>query len=183
MRIIAGKYKGRRLKEPDFKTTRPTKDRIREAVFSIIAGSVPGAKVLDIFSGSGAYGLEALSRGAESVVFIEKGKRCIDVISENIRLFEARNSSKIMPMDAFKAIRDLAEASMRFDLIFADPPYNTALAKKILIMINRYDILSRFGLAIIEHHKDESIFDMEDGISIYKQKAYRDIFVSIFIKK
>ncbi|RKY43277.1 MAG: 16S rRNA (guanine(966)-N(2))-methyltransferase RsmD [Candidatus Makaraimicrobium thalassicum] len=183
MRIIGGKYRGRRIKQPGFAAVRPTKDRIREAVFNIIAAKVPGAGVLDIFAGSGAYGLEALSRGAEKALFVEKNRRCGRAIGENIRLLGAEERARIITGDVFKSMELLAKSGQSFDLAFSDPPYNRGMAKKTLIIINHYDILKPAGLLIIEHHRAEDIPEVEGNVSIFKQKTYKNIFISVFLKK
>ncbi|MDD5634541.1 MAG: 16S rRNA (guanine(966)-N(2))-methyltransferase RsmD [Candidatus Omnitrophica bacterium] len=182
MRIIGGQFRGRKIKQPELETTRPTKDRIREAVFNIIAVRVPGSKVLDIFAGSGAYGLEALSRGAEEAVFVEKNKVCSGVLNENIQVLGVTDDSEVIAADFFEIGGTLKEKGP-FDLVFLDPPYSKNLAKKALIMINQYDILGHSGLLIIEHSSEESLPGKEGGISLVKQKTYKKICISIFLKK
>lgn len=185
MRIIGGKYRSRKIKQPKLGSTRPTKDRIREAVFNVIAEKVPGSDVLDIFAGSGAYGLEALSRGAKSATFVENNKQAIRVLKENIRSLgaEAEKASRIIAEDALKAIEKLSASGKTFDIVFSDPPYNKELARKSLIMINRYDILKPLGFAVIEHHAQEGLPETAGGLSLLKQKTYGDIYISIFHKK
>lgn len=183
MRIIGGQHRGRKIKQPGAKTARPTKDRIREAVFNIIAKETAGSDVLDMFACSGSYGLEALSRGAKSAVFIEKDPYCSRIIKENIQLLGLEKRTRVITNDAEKAIQLLSEEEGTFDLIFSDPPYNTDMGKKTLIMINHYDILKPTGLLIIEHHKDEGIPKVEGNISICKQKTYGDISISVFLRK
>ncbi|MFH1837606.1 MAG: 16S rRNA (guanine(966)-N(2))-methyltransferase RsmD [Candidatus Omnitrophota bacterium] len=183
MRIIAGEHKGRKIHRPASVETRPTKDRIREAVFNIIAAHVPNADVLDIFAGSGAYGLEALSRGAERAIFVENDKECVDTIKKNIDLLDLNKYSEIMDMDAFRALGSIGESADRFDLVFADPPYNKNLAKKTLIIVNQYDILRPVSFFILEHHKDENIPGSEGNVSLFRQKSYGEIVISIFKKK
>lgn len=180
MRIIGGAFKGRKIKFPVKSDVRPTKDRIRESVFNIIAGNLDNADVLDIFAGSGAYGLESLSRGAKKIVFVEKNRLVSSIITENSRILGVEEFVKIIRQDAFKAIEILAGSKEKFDIIFSDPPYNLELAKKTLIMVNRYDILKHSGLLIVEHHRSESLPDVEGCVSIFKQKAYKDIVVSFF---
>ena len=183
MRIIGGEYRGRKIKSPPFDTVRPTKDRVREAVFSIIAEKVPGSSALDLFSGSGAYGLEALSRGAKECVFIEKDPKCADVLKENITLLRLGNSSEIMTMDVLESMKPLKDGDKKFDIIFSDPPYNYNINKKLLIMIYQYDILKPSGALVVEHSPKEEIPRAEGDISIYKQKTYGDTSISVFLKQ
>ncbi len=183
MRIIGGEYRGRKIKQPEFETVRPTKDRIREAVFNIIAEKVPGSSVLDVFSGSGAYGIEALSRGAEKAVLIEKDERCCRVITENVRALGLEDRVRLMKGDAFGAIEELGQNKERFDLVFSDPPYSKDMAKKTLNSINHYDIVIASGLLVIEHHKGEELPAMEGGVFRLKQKVYKDTVISIYQRK
>ena len=180
MRIIAGEYKSRKIKQPKAERTRSTKDRIREAVFNMIAGEVPGSVVMDLFAGSGAFGLEALSRGAKKAVFVEKDARSARVIKENIGLLKVQERTLIITKDAFKAIED--SEGDKFDLIFADPPYNSNMIKKVLIIINQCDIVNSSGFLVLEHHKNEDIPDSVGNVSIYKQRTYGKITISVFKK-
>jgi 16S rRNA (guanine(966)-N(2))-methyltransferase RsmD len=179
LRIIAGEFRGRKIKEPGLDTVRPTKDRIRQAVFNVIAAFVPGASVIDIFAGSGAYGLEALSRGAEKAIFLEKNPVCSRVIKENIDVLGVSSRSELVTADAFEWVREMEEKP-RFDIVFADPPYNMGMARNILIHINRYDILNHSGLLVIEHHGEEALPDSEGVFTLLKRKTYADISVSFY---
>ena len=121
MRIVAGRHKGRRLRAPAGAATRPTADRVREAVFSIV-GPVEGMRVLDLYAGSGALGLEALSRGAESATFVESGRPALAAIRANLEA--AGEKAEVVASDAIKWLR--AAADREFDLVFCDPPYDAA---------------------------------------------------------
>ena len=123
MRVIAGAHKGRRLQAPKGSETRPTSDRVREALFSIL-GDVEGLRVLDLYAGSGALGIEALSRGAREVVFVESGRRAAEVIRANLRALGDPDAI-IWVGDALAYLRR-ADADAPFDLVFADPPYSSA---------------------------------------------------------
>ena len=182
MRIIGGEFRGRRIKQPDRATVRPTKDRIREAVFNVIAEKVPGADILDVFAGSGAYGLEALSRGAKRATFIDRDELCASVISENIQALSVQERAKVIAADTAETLKFLGKNKERFDLVFADPPYNMNMARKALIMINQYDILNPSGFLILEHHSAETVPESEGDVSICRQKSYGDISISFFLK-
>lgn len=118
MRIIAGEFKGRRLRAPDTDATRPVTDRVKESVFSSLAHLVPGARVADLYAGAGSFGLEALSRGAESVVFVENGRKAIDALVANLATLDL----DIKPMRA--RVEDyLRHPDRQFDLVFCDPPW------------------------------------------------------------
>jgi 16S rRNA (guanine966-N2)-methyltransferase len=183
MRIIGGKFRGRKIEQPESEAVRPTKDRTREAVFNIIAELVPDADVLDLFAGSGAYGLEALSRGARKAVFIEKEREAASAIKRNISSLGVGERAKVITGDVFKAIKELKEEKEAFELVFIDPPYSKGEAKKTLIKVNHYDILKHSGLVIIEHRTGESLPDSEGDVSILKRKTYGNTSISIYRKK
>jgi len=183
MRIIGGEFKGRKIEYPEFKTVRPTKDRIREAVFNMIAEWVPGARVLDLFAGSGAYGLESLSRGALELVLVDNDARCAEVIEKNVSTLKIKNKAKVLTDDVFEAIPILSNSKERFDIVFADPPFNKEMAKKTLITINHYDILNRPSLLILEHSRNEAVPEEEGSAIISRQKTYKDILISLYIKR
>ncbi|MFH1846922.1 MAG: 16S rRNA (guanine(966)-N(2))-methyltransferase RsmD [Candidatus Omnitrophota bacterium] len=183
MRIIAGEHKGRRIKQPKLDSVRPTKDRIREAVFNIITANIMNADVLDLFAGSGAYGLEALSRGAKKTIFVEKTKLVKRVLTENINSLGLEGESEVIEKDVFKYMELAGENNEKYDLIFADPPYNRDMARKTLIMVNRYDILNHSGTFVLEHHSNEDVSRLIGDISIYKKKIYGKICISVFRKK
>jgi 16S rRNA (guanine966-N2)-methyltransferase len=121
VRVVAGAYRGRRIDAPSGRSTRPTSDRVREALFSILAGAVDGAHVLDLFAGSGALGIEALSRGAADVVFVDSDRRAVATVHRNLEAVGV--DAPVHRRDAFEW---LAGAEGSFDLVFADPPYSSA---------------------------------------------------------
>jgi 16S rRNA (guanine(966)-N(2))-methyltransferase RsmD len=126
MRVIAGRLGGRRLKAPPGRGTRPTADRVREALFSML-GDVSGAVVLDLFAGTGALGIEALSRGARRAVFVERAPGALAVLRENLRALGLdANTAEVRPVDALQAARTALAAAEAYDLVFIDPPYSRA---------------------------------------------------------
>lgn len=126
MRIVAGKWRGRRIEAPAGEDVRPTLDRVREAWMSILQSELPGARVVDLFAGSGALGLEALSRGAQSVTLVEKSARSIRAIADNIEALAAGDSATIARADAIRFAKGLSAGD--FDVAFADPPYDGGFA-------------------------------------------------------
>ncbi len=130
MRIIAGRWRGHRLKTVRGRAVRPTADRVKEAWMAAIGPKVEGAKVLDLFAGSGALGLEALSRGAAEVVFVERAKNALETLRGNVELLGAKGECRIVAGDAMVFIRRLTEGA--FDLGLADPPYDLGLAGRLL---------------------------------------------------
>jgi 16S rRNA (guanine(966)-N(2))-methyltransferase RsmD len=180
LRIIAGSRKGRRIEHPGVSAVRPTKDRVREAVFSMINFELPSARVLDLFAGSGAYGLEALSRGAEKAFFVENDPACLETVRRNIHQLGLSTSAELVPGDAFSRIEGFGARKDTFDIIFADPPYRGNAARNTLIMINRYDILKHSGLLVLEHSGREPVPEGAGDISILKQKTYGKTTISIY---
>lgn len=150
LRIIAGKYKGRVLKTPKGPSTRPTQGMLREAVFNICQHVVDGARVLDLFAGSGAMGFEALSRGAAHVVFVENNRFALSCIRENIALLQLENTCSLLKMDALSALKRLKDP---FDLIYVDPPYDSNISPYLEI-INSKKLLSSEGILFIEERYD-----------------------------
>jgi len=135
MRVVAGTYRGHPLKAPGGTQTRPTSDRVREAIFSILGDSVTQARVLDLFAGSGALGIEALSRGAAHVTFVDSAQSAISTIKANLEALGARNlrfetgsQAQVLRMQALRALACTPVASHQYDLVFIDPPYSMASA-------------------------------------------------------
>jgi 16S rRNA (guanine966-N2)-methyltransferase len=148
MRIIAGSFKGRRLKAPTWPGLRPTSDKLRETLFNIVAARVPGARILDAFAGTGAVGLESLSRGAERVTFIENDRRAAALISENVTLCGVRNRCAIIRDTAERALVRQIEGGP-FDVIVLDPPYDFDQLGAVLDAAARH--VARGGVLILEH--------------------------------
>lgn len=183
MRIIGGKYRGRKIGFPKSPHIRPTQDRIREALFNVLAPGISGVNALDLFAGSGAFGLEALSRGAKNVTFVDNNFKCIRIIKENLRNIDIENRAKILKMDAFRAIKKLSETGNKFDIIFLDPPYYKGLSKKTLISLNQYDILSHTNIIVVEHSKRDTLPYNINNIIFFKQKRFGDTVLSFYRKK
>ncbi|MBL7071349.1 MAG: 16S rRNA (guanine(966)-N(2))-methyltransferase RsmD [Candidatus Omnitrophica bacterium] len=184
MRIIAGKYKSRIIKMPKAADIRPTKDRVRESLFAIIGEFVCGKTVLDAFAGSGAFGIEALSRGAKRVVFVEKDGRCASTIKENLSsLGIGKESASVVRMDAIKAMDAQERRNEKFDLVLLDPPYYKELAKNYLININRHDILGAHYIIMAEHSKHDDLPGELSNITCYRTVCYGDVCLSFYKAK
>ena len=123
LRILGGQFKGRTLKSPESSPTRPTQGILRQAVFNICQHQIQDALFLDLFAGSGAMGLEALSRGAKQSIFVEQNKSAARTINENIKILQTKDRSELLTMDVFRALKMLALRQMAFDIIYIDPPY------------------------------------------------------------
>ena len=147
MRVISGSARGRKLIALSGLDTRPTTDRVKESVFNIISPYLPAGRVLDLFSGSGALGIEALSRGSERCVFVEKGKAALDVTKRNIELARVGERAETVLSDAISYLRRTRE---KFDIIFLDPPYNTGLLTEAVGVIADCGLLSEDGIIVAE---------------------------------
>lgn len=169
MRIIAGAWRGRRLKTLGGRAVRPTTDRVREAWMSAVGDAVVDARVLDLFAGSGALGLEALSRGARSVTFVERSRRAASVIRENVELLGAEDRCTVVGDDAFRFLRRVAEP---FDLAFADPPYGTGDAARLVQAFQATPFASALWL---EHPSREALPLPADA----RTRRYGDTALSI----
>lgn len=146
LRIIAGKFKGRRLNTPNGPSTRPTQEVLRESVFNICQSYIEGAYVLDLYAGSGAIGFEALSRGAQHVTFIEQHRNAIQCIQKNIQILEVQSQTTLIPRDAKIA---LSRISTPFDIVYIDPPYDVPAAP-ILKELEAKNILKPGALVFLE---------------------------------
>ncbi|MFH1594228.1 MAG: 16S rRNA (guanine(966)-N(2))-methyltransferase RsmD [Candidatus Omnitrophota bacterium] len=181
MRIIAGEYRGRIIDMPKGASVRPTQDRVREAIFNIIRVSVPGSSVLDLYAGSGAFGLEAISRGAHMVVFIDNNIKCIKTIKANLSgIGIGPGSSQVFKREAASAIEKLESSGQKFDIAFLDPPYYKELAKNSLLKIEACDILSGRGFVIAEHFKTDEMPEKAGRLGLFEAKRYGDTVISFY---
>ncbi len=178
MRIIAGTFGSRRLKAPEGMDTRPTADRVKEALFSMLGGGLSGATVLDLYAGSGALALESLSRGAAFAVLVDQSKPACKVISENIASLGCEKEARLLPMTDGAAIGLLSREGARFSVVFLDPPYrmDTApIAEKLL----DGNLLLPNGALVIEHSvKTPPLID--DRLTLTVRRAYGDTALSIY---
>ena len=156
MRVIAGKYKGKNLSEFTLGTTRPTADMVREALFDKIGLQISGKTFLDLFAGTGAIGIEALSRNAEFCWFVDAEKKAIDIINKNLNLVRAENC-QVLNLNFEDAIKKFKANSQHFDFVFLDPPYKTEFAERAIFQILENGLLENDGLIVWEH--DDSKLD------------------------
>jgi len=181
MRVIAGTSRGRRLALFEGNDVRPTPDRVREALFSILQsklGSFTDLRVLDLFAGSGALAIEALSRGAASACLVEKATASAKIIHENLNLCQLSNQAHVIIRDALQAISGLDANS--FDLIFLDPPYGQELAKRALVEINRLGLLSNAGIICAETGTDEILPESVGQLQRIDQRRYGTTMISFY---
>jgi 16S rRNA (guanine966-N2)-methyltransferase len=182
MKIIAGEYKGRIIDMPA--GIRPTSSKVREALFEILKSRIKGAKFLDLYCGSGAMGIEALSRGAEKTVFVDNNHSCISILKRNLSKLGASQSSYDIYnkdcIDAFRRGGTLCRPYNLFDIIFLDPPYYKDLAKNTLIGLSDYDILTPNALVIAEVFKKEGLPEELGFFRKIRSYKYGDTLLEFF---
>ncbi len=157
MRVISGKYRGRRLRGPEGLELRPTGDRLKETLFNILGQKIEGAAILDVFGGTGSIGIEALSRGAREVAFIENSTAAVRLIEQNLKLCRIEDGYRILKEDVFTALRFLARSGFKVDVAFFDPPYQWKPYQDLLEITFHRELLSANGVAVIEHHRKASL--------------------------
>lgn len=173
MRVIAGKAKRVQLNTVPGMDTRPTTDRIKETLFNMIAHGLGDAAFLDLFAGSGAIGIEALSRGALEAVFVEKNPRAAACIRENLSRTKLENEAVLMTTDVLSALRRM-EGTRKFDYIFMDPPYNLELEKEVLTYLADSALLAEDALLIVEASLETDFSYLNElGYTLIKRKEYK----------
>ena len=178
VRIIAGKYGGRTIKTPQKATTHPMSERVRGSLFNIISGELKEASVLDAFAGSGALGLEALSRGAERAVFIEKDRIAQKVIAENVAALGVEDKSKVIKARV-SSWNTTAPEEEKFDIIFADPPYHDLQFSTVEKLFKR---LKPNGLMILSHPDRECVPSI-NGVVVVDNRSYGDAVLTLYRKE
>ena len=183
MRVNAGSAKGKKLKSRPGKDVRPTSDKVKEAVFNTIGQNQEGSHFLDLFSGTGGMGIEALSRGADSCVFIEKNTECVKIIYENLKITGLSHRARVIKTDVFRGLAKLQGENQRFDFIYMDPPYFKTFYVPVIEAISERGLLKKDGVLIVEHFKNiifpEKVFELEQG----KIKKYGDTVITYYFIK
>lgn len=177
MRVISGSARGHKLIAPDGLKTRPTTDRIKESLFNIIAPDLYGAVFLDLFSGSGGIGIEALSRGAEMAVFVDNGKKAIEAVEANLCHTKLKDKAAVYKTDVIEAIKVLSGKNMKFDIIFMDPPYSSGFYESVLREITLGGLLKEDGYIIAERSSEIDLPKVE-GLKVFRTKDYKTSVMS-----
>lgn len=183
MRVIAGAYRGRKLFSPAGVTTRPTSDRVKESLFSILASRIDfnDVCVLDICAGTGSLGIEALSRGAESCCFIESSQSVKAVLEKNIKITCCQDRTEIIAMDAVKALHVLATHGRNFDLVFFDPPYDSRLYPSVLEKLNSYGMLKSGSILIAECSVRNPLLESYGRLKRLDRRVYGETVLELFV--
>ena len=187
MRVVAGKFKGRRLKTVKGLEVRPTADRVKETLFRIFGDQVVDADFLDLCAGTGSIGLEALSRGARSTTFVDRNHHCIRIIASNLEMcgYNRRHPHiQLIHLDARKALVRLGKRKAKFDLIYFDPPYTSKIHEFCMRQIAEARLLSPAGVLVIEHRKIQESNWTEsltlDKLVLSRQERYGDTMLSFY---
>ncbi len=173
MRVISGKYKGKKLKGFDINGTRPTMNRVKESLFGMLSPFLKGSECLDLFAGVGALGIEAISNGARSITFVDNNIRVINTLKENTKNMD--DDIHIILSDYKKYIKT---CNKKFDIIFLDPPYDRCLITKAINYIIEYDIISAGGIIVCEYENEE----IKCNLNMIKEKSYGNKHIKIFQK-
>ena len=179
MRIISGEARGRRLRAPRGAATRPTADRVREALFNIL-GSVDGVRVLDLFAGTGALALEALSRGAAQAVLVDRAEAAVRVIHDNVATLGYGDRARVLRLDVERALRLLARDGACFDLVFIDPPYGGSEAESALAELGAGALLAPGAVVVVEHDAKHPPAETHGVLSLSQRRKYGQTEVSLY---
>jgi len=182
MRITAGTAKGHKLITPKFKGVRPTTEMVKEALFNVLAPYITEATFLDLFAGIGNVGLEALSRGAKKVYFVDNNPKCIRLIKENAIALKFSDNAGIILMDALESIEFFKRKRVDFDIIFMDPPYELDYVSRVVHAVITSNILKEEGILVVQRSKREILTLNNSEGYIYKEKSYGDTILD-FVRR
>ena len=177
MRIITGTAKGARLETLEGDATRPTAERTKQAIFNMLQFDIEGRKVLDLFAGTGQLGIECLSRGAESAVFVDRRKDAVALIKENLKTTELSHKAKVVSGDSMEYLKGVRE---KFDIIFLDPPYAEELLETAIAHIARFDILAPHGIMAAEHPVGKDLPALAPPYRVQRTYRYGKIALTLY---
>ncbi len=180
MRVIAGALKGRRLAVPKGRDTRPTADMVRIACLDALAPWIEGARFLDLFAGSGAVGIEALSRGSAECVFVEQRRAAVAALRQNLERLDLRDRARILPLDAFAALGALRRERARFQVVFLDPPYARSLAAETLARLADGALLAPGGVVVVQHFTKALLPERVGALAAFRQRRFGETTLTFF---
>ncbi|MBY0755535.1 16S rRNA (guanine(966)-N(2))-methyltransferase RsmD [Clostridium sardiniense] len=180
MRIIAGKARGRKILSPATYETRPTLDRVKEAMFSMIQGYIPEAIVVDVFAGTGSLGLEAASRGAKECYLFDKSEVTFPLLKENVENLKFTDFCHPLKIDAYAGLKMLAKKGKRFDLVFIDPPYCKEMIPEAIKTIKENDMLNEDGIIVTKIDSIEERYEGYEDIKLTRSKKYGNTTVCFY---
>lgn len=180
MRVVSGNYKGRQLKAVPGVTTRPTTDKVKEAIFNMVGPYFEGGIALDLFAGSGGLGIEALSRGMERCIFVDREAKAIQTIHKNLEACHAVDASEVYRNDAERALKAIIKRELKFRLIFLDPPYKQQKLKTLINAVSENDLLQQGGFIVTEHGSDIQLPEEIHQLIQLKHETYGMSSITIF---
>jgi 16S rRNA (guanine966-N2)-methyltransferase len=182
LRVISGIWRGRWIKSGKDRpggSLRPTSDRVRTSLFDRLTPDLPGARVLDLFAGTGALGIEALSRGAAHATFVEQSPGVVRLLEKNLAELDARNAA-VRNDEALHAIRTFRRTGVRFDLIVVDPPYASGLASRVTVELDLEPLLDPGGLLVVEHDRREELPPVRQALALDDERRYGDTVLTFY---
>jgi len=177
MRVITGSARGRRLKELEGMETRPTTDRVKEGMFNALQFDLEGRRVLDLFAGTGQLGIECLSRGAASAVFVDRRADAVKLIRENLKATDLTDRARVVAGDSMEYLKQLRE---KFDIILLDPPYEAGLLEVAIAHIAKFDILASHGIIVAEHPAGRAMPVLEAPYKLHRTYRYGKIALTLY---
>ena len=180
MRIVAGSARGRPLQGPKGKHIRPTADRVRETIFNVLGQWTEGLAVLDLYAGTGALALEALSRGAARAVLVDQDREALSLCRANAEALGFKDQARIVALPVARAVEVLGKSKESFDLVFADPPYAARVVFDVLEQVKRNGLLTPEGTLVVEHDKREEAPESHEGLARIDQRKFGDTIVSMY---
>jgi 16S rRNA (guanine(966)-N(2))-methyltransferase RsmD len=180
LRVIAGEYRGRRLDPIEGMDIRPTSDKVKGSLFNILGATVIDSSFLDLFGGTGGIGIEALSRGAKQVVFVDADIKSVKVLKGNLEHMNIKDAVEVLHMDYSTAIGKLYRSKSEFNIIFIDPPYSIGVAQNALTEIDKNPILAEAGVIIVEHDSKDEMPQVVGKLYMYRSKQYGKTILSFY---
>ena len=180
MRVISGKVRGLKLDTPKNEDVRPTTDRVKESLFNIINPYIIDSNVLDLFAGTGSLGIECLSRGASSAIFVDVSKESINIVKSNIKKARVENESTILNLDFKSAINSLSSKNKQFDVIFMDPPYYKNMFSDALSAVDNNNLLKEDGIIVVEHDTVDKFPDNMGRLYKSREKKYGNTTLTFY---
>lgn len=180
MRVISGQFRGRKLEKLEGMDIRPTSDRVKESLFNMLGARLFDCAFLDLFAGTGGIGIEAYSRGATQVVFIDESAKSIKVLKTNLEKLQIQEQVEVYNTDYINAINKLASDNRKFDIIFIDPPYLKGYAQNALVQLADNKVLKEDAIVIIEHDIQDKMPESAGNLNMQRQKKYGNTMLSLY---
>ncbi len=181
MRVISGYLKGKKIEGYNTIGTRPTMDRVKESMFASIQDYIKNSVVLDLFSGSGSLGIEALSNGSKTCYFVDNGKEILSILRKNINILNIQDKSTVLNKDYKESLLYFKNNNIKFNIILVDAPYKLQVMEEVIKLVNEYNLLLDDGLLVLEYSYD-TLKDKYNNLVLYKNKKYGDKYVNIYKK-